>query len=345
MVSAETPFGGSPGSGWQGGVEALKKGQVGEAVAQLSSFVQSNPNSFEGNNFLGIALAQAGRHPEAIEHLRQATSLNPASAQAHYNLGIANLGAQDNQQARAEFQTALQLDPGYAQAQQALDRLSPSATATSTVPDPSTPPASADLGTIGMAAPAATDLPAVPVGPGASNLVASSSTAQQAVEPTSSVSVPREPLKAADFFKALVFGTLAAVIGAFVWDKFVYYTNIQFGLIAVGVGFLVGMAVSMGASGKGALSLQILGALLACFAMLLGQALIIMDVARGQYAQETAAIGTISLFIISTLMIPQVLMDDPLTLLFIAFGIWEGWKIPGGSHDEETPAPVENTPA
>jgi hypothetical protein len=40
----------------------------------------------------------------------------------------------------------------------------------------------------------------------------------------------------------------------------------------------------------------------------------------------------------------QVLKDDPLTLIFIAFGIWEGWKIPGNSHDETSQTPEESTP-
>ncbi len=123
-------------------------------------------------------------------------------------------------------------------------------------------------------------------------------------------------LSVEDILKAFAFGAIAAVIGAVVWDKLVYYTHIQFGLVAVGVGFVVGLGVAMGAGGKTSVALQAMGALLALAGMLLGEGLIIKDV-----HQVDLMTGIIN--------IPSLLAADPLTLLFIAIGVYEGWKIPG----------------
>jgi hypothetical protein len=141
--------------------------------------------------------------------------------------------------------------------------------------------------------------------------------------------------------RAGAFGLAAAVLGAVIWDKIVYYTNWQIGLIAVGVGWIVGGAVAAGARGKRGRSLQVIGGLLACFAMLLGQALIVMDQARDYFGQQGLSPNPITLFLFCVTLVPRVLADNPLTLLFIAFGIWEGWRIPGAVPE----APAETTRA
>lgn len=259
---------------WQTGLDALQAGRGEEAVAALREVVQSDPDGFEGNMFLGIALAQTGRHSEAIPHLEKAAGLQPGHAQVHYNLGVAQLALQQTEAARVSFTEALRLNPDYPAAAQALASLPP------------TMPAAL-----------------LPVPPG---------------------------LSATDYLRATGFGLLAAVIGAFIWDKFVYYTNIQFGLIAVGVGVLVGVAVAMGANGKHATGLQVLGALLATFGMLLGHAMIGADVIAAQLVKEGKNVPPYLVrVIIGAVITPTIIIQDPLTLVFIAFGAYEGWKIPG----------------
>lgn len=312
----------TPNDDWQAGAEALRQGRIEEAIAQLTAVVRSNPDSFEGNNFLGVALAQAGQPHDAMNYLRKATSLNPQSAQAHYNLGLAHMKAEQRDAAASEFQSALQLDPNYTQARQALDSLN--TPATTAFPMPGTPSiASADSS------------PASPWSDG---------TATTVPPPPATGSAPT--VTAGEFIKAAVFGFLAAIIGAFIWDKITYYTNYQIGLVAVGVGFLVGMAVSIGAGGKGAVILQILGGLLAGFGILLGQALIIKDVATAQSAQ-VSGMSPIVVFIVSVVMLPRYIMSDPLTLLFIAIGVWEGWSLPRVHHHQtvaQSEPPQETVP-
>ena len=318
--------GASSGSNWQSGADALRQGRVQEAITQLSAFVQAHPGSFEGNNFLGVALAQAGRHQEAIGHLQQAVRLNPQSAQAHYNLGLACAGVGQNDTARTEFQTTLQLDPNHSRAQQALARLAastpPSPTETAfpvAEPMASTAPTESSLST------------ASPWG----DVSATGEVPAPATAPATVAVAPPAKLTALDFLKAFVFGVIAAVVGAFIWDKITYYTNYQIGLVAAGVGFLVGLAVSMGAGGKSGTSLQVMGAVLAGLGILLGQGLIVMDYMRDMLAKSGMSPNPLLLLLFSISQVPAVLKEDPLTLIFVAFGIYEGWKIPGGSKPQQ----------
>jgi hypothetical protein len=124
----------------------------------------------------------------------------------------------------------------------------------------------------------------------------------------------------------------AAILGAVVWDKIVYYTNYQIGIIAVGIGIAVGAPLPR-RQGKRGRSLQIMGALLACFAMLLGQALIVMDQSRDIFSAMGMSPDPVRLFLFSVRMVPRVLADDPLSLIFIAFGVWQGWAMPGATPD------------
>lgn len=108
---------------WQTGMNALSQGRAEEAIAMLRPFVAANPNSFEGNNFLGVALSQTGKHDEGIVHLQNATRINSQSATARYNLGLAQQAAGRVESAKKEFQSAIQLDSKHSAAQIALAKI------------------------------------------------------------------------------------------------------------------------------------------------------------------------------------------------------------------------------
>lgn len=309
MAESGTPLEG----GWKNGLEALRQGRVEDAVMQLSAFVQASPNSFEGNHFLGIALAQAGRHQEAIHYLQQATRLNPQSAQAYYNLGLACMGAGQNDMALMAFQTALQINPNYTQAQRALALLPAPIAETPAWKSP--PPA---------------EQTAAPISPAPLEAEALAPEPTPAAMPITAVPSSAD-ITGIDVLKATVCGVIAAVVGAFIWDKFVYWTNIQFGLIAAGIGILVGIAVSIGAGGKRGIALQIIGALLALIGMLLGWTLIGMDVIKAELAKKGESTPFPILFLVSATLTPIILIKKPINLLFIAIGVYEGWKIPSRS--------------
>ncbi len=75
---------------YNAGVDLLKAGQQGEAVAEFQEALRLKPGYAEAEDNLGIALTQMpGREGEARGHFEAAVKLDPGSAQAHYNLGVA----------------------------------------------------------------------------------------------------------------------------------------------------------------------------------------------------------------------------------------------------------------
>jgi tetratricopeptide (TPR) repeat protein len=62
-------------------------GHSDEAIELLRNGVEKLPNSPDGQNGLGVALAHAGNLEEATEHLRKAVDLAPEDSGYHYNLG------------------------------------------------------------------------------------------------------------------------------------------------------------------------------------------------------------------------------------------------------------------
>jgi protein O-mannosyl-transferase len=75
---------------YNAGVDLLKAGRPGEAVAEFQEALKLKPAYAEAEDNLGIALTQIpGREGEARGHFEAAVKLDPGSAQAHYNLGVA----------------------------------------------------------------------------------------------------------------------------------------------------------------------------------------------------------------------------------------------------------------
>lgn len=298
----------------QAGINAFLAGRTADALLLLQAAVQENPQDAEARKFLGAALAQSGRPAEAVEQLRQAVQLSPQNAQIHYNLGVAQTMSGDSEGAKNSYYTALKLNPQYDQARTALTQ---------------------------MGAP----LPAVSSVPAASNPTQSG----EPFHSTGAMTTHGPPVvvqkpSGADYFKALVSGGIAALVGAFIWDKFVYYTKIEFGLISVGIGILVGLAVTIAAGGRRSKGLQILSGLLALWGMLLGYALLVADEFHLQAASnpQLVHVNPLLLLIVSFGLLPTLFQDNPLSLAFVAFGVYEGWKIPG--NHAATPAPQPAPP-
>jgi Tfp pilus assembly protein PilF len=67
-------------------------------------------------NYLGLALARAGRYEEAMTQLRQSAALDSRYADAHLNIGFTLMRQKRYEQAGAELKVALQLDPSLHQA-------------------------------------------------------------------------------------------------------------------------------------------------------------------------------------------------------------------------------------
>lgn len=122
---------------------------------------------------------------------------------------------------------------------------------------------------------------------------------------------------------AVLAGLAAAVVSALVWYGIVVLTNYQIGLVAVGVGFLVGLAVTVGSGGRRGLPLQIVSVAITLPAMALGEYLVV----RHFVAAEQAVPWLLPPGVMLKLVVAG-LEADPLTLLFWAIALWTAFKLP-----------------
>jgi hypothetical protein len=121
----------------------------------------------------------------------------------------------------------------------------------------------------------------------------------------------------------LMAGLVAAAVGAGLWAVVTVVTGYQIGWMAVGVGFLVGIAVR--AAGKGTTTaFGVLGAVLALGGCLVGNLLTGCIV----LARELG----VSLPALFARLTPEMTMElmtamfSPIDLLFYALAIWQGYK-------------------
>jgi protein O-GlcNAc transferase len=93
------------------GIAAVDAGRLDEAERILSEVVRRNPDSFEGNFYLGLAHFRAGRSAEARPLLERAANLSPADARAWKTLGLLTSSAGDLGAAAAALGKACELAP------------------------------------------------------------------------------------------------------------------------------------------------------------------------------------------------------------------------------------------
>lgn len=105
------------------GVELAKRGDYQNALRELYTSVEENPDQAHARNTLGAILFHLGRKEEAIEQYRRGIQIDPQGAQLHMNLGntLADVGRTDD--AIRELNTAVRLKPGMAAAYFGLGRV------------------------------------------------------------------------------------------------------------------------------------------------------------------------------------------------------------------------------
>ena len=131
-------------------------------------------------------------------------------------------------------------------------------------------------------------------------------------------------LKEENLPSAIIWGLLASVAGAIIWGLISVSANIQMGIMAVGMGFIVGHVVR--AKGKGIRPIfGIVGALLSLFGCFLGDFLSIIGFVAKEYNQP---------FIETLLHTDFGVMANALfknlfsmTALFYGIALFEGYKL------------------
>lgn len=133
---------------------------------------------------------------------------------------------------------------------------------------------------------------------------------------------------------ALLAGLLAAAAGAGAWALVTVLTRMQIGWMAVGIGFLVGLAVRRFGKGS-APSFQVLGAVLSLLGCVAGNLLAVcIFAARNENLPLTAILAGLTP---STAVRLIVETFSPMDLLFYALSIYEGYKF---ARVPDAPAPV-----
>jgi hypothetical protein len=118
-------------------------------------------------------------------------------------------------------------------------------------------------------------------------------------------------------------GLAGAAIGALVWAAVTHYTGYQIGWMAVGIGFLVGLAIRH--FGKGVdLSFGIAGAVLALVGCLAGNIFTYcIYIAKEEGVQVTEVVSQLDLRIAIEMVIDTF---TPLDILFYGLALYYGYK-------------------
>lgn len=133
----------------------------------------------------------------------------------------------------------------------------------------------------------------------------------------------------------LAAGAVAALVGAGLWAVVTVMTGYQIGWMAVGIGFLVGLAIRH--FGKGIdTSFAVAGAVLALAGCLVGNALSIYGfVSTEMEVPLSEVFSQVELDVLIQIMIDTF---SPIDLLFYGIAVYEGWKL---SKRQITPEELE----
>lgn len=122
---------------------------------------------------------------------------------------------------------------------------------------------------------------------------------------------------------AVIAGAVAAIISAIIWAVVTVSTGYQIGYIAIGVGFLVGLAVRL--TGKGISPIfGIIGALFALIGCTFGNLLSIV----GFVAQQEGLDYFNTFLSLDWSVVPAIMKDtfSPIDLVFYGFALYFGYK-------------------
>lgn len=149
------------------------------------------------------------------------------------------------------------------------------------------------------------------------------------VEPTPEPIVPSGPPPG--LLRPLLFASAAGLVGALVWYFSVTLTDYKTGLVAIGVGWLVGFAAVRGAGGRGSAALGVASLVVAVLAMLFGEYLIVNHFALKAFAAEDPSAALPSYIGMTPFFLIYKETIGVMDFVFYAIGAYEAWKLPAGA--------------
>jgi Flp pilus assembly protein TadD len=98
------------------GLEAMKAGNLKQAIREFQQAVLYQPDSVEAHNHLGVALARMGDQDGAWKEFQKATALEPNNPIAYNGLGGLLAGKGSLEEAISNFEHAIRLKADFAEA-------------------------------------------------------------------------------------------------------------------------------------------------------------------------------------------------------------------------------------
>lgn len=131
---------------------------------------------------------------------------------------------------------------------------------------------------------------------------------------------------------AIAGGVIAAIVAGAVWAAIAVFAHIEIGYVAIGVGFLAGWGVFLGAGKKRGVQLQVVAVACAALGLLVGKYFIVANAIRDYLvSQEMVQKGEISLF---NSGIFKIFFENigsflsPWDALWLFFALGAAWGVP-----------------
>ena len=142
----------------------------------------------------------------------------------------------------------------------------------------------------------------------------------QATAPAARALAVEQIRAAQNFTLAIPAGLVAALLGAGLWAAFAVATEMQLGLIAIAIGYVVGQAIQR--VGKGIdTKFGVLGALCALFGCVLGNCLSALA-----FVAQAKHVSMFDLLSPAMMIRATTIFAQPMDLLFYGIAIYEGYR-------------------
>lgn len=132
------------------------------------------------------------------------------------------------------------------------------------------------------------------------------------------------------FLRALAFGTGAAAVGTLAYAGFIRATKIDFGLVSILVGYLIGRAVRAGSRNRGGLPYQLLAVLLTYLAVGVTYTTVffMLHQPMANPGMPDSGLATVILFVVLSVIMPVMsARENVITIAIVGFALWQAWKM------------------